>query len=110
MEHLAENPMHANSPLQSDARDPELPPPLLILTELNPMAIIEGVMLDDGFKADDEVVSCGQMRETCPHCTSTHLQLVLRQKAVKLAHLFCPNCTRCYHASYEDGSPALALP
>ncbi len=109
MEHLANTTNSTRTIAASDARDPELPPPVLVLTELNPAAIIEGVVLDDGFKAADEVISCGQMRETCPHCVNTHLQLVLRQKSVKLAHLFCPSCTRCYHASYEDGSPALAL-
>lgn len=86
-----------------------LPPPQLLLTELNPADIIVGVMLEDGFAPEEEVRSCGTMRETCPHCTGSHLQMVLRQKAVKLAHLFCPQCTRCYHACYEDGSPALAL-
>lgn len=109
MEHLATPSVAKPMQHMSDARDPALPQPVLILTELNPVAIIEGVMLDDGFKAEEEVISCGQMRETCPHCHDTHLQLVLRQKAVKLSHLFCPNCTRCYHAAYEDGSPALAL-
>ncbi len=93
----------------AEQRDADLMPPVLVLAELNPASIIEGVMLDDGFKPDEEVMTCGAMRETCPHCPEQHLQLVLRQRTVKVAHLFCPHCTRCYHASYQDGSPALSL-
>lgn len=96
-------------PTVESAENRNLAPPLLILTELDPAVIIEGKMLDDGFLAEGDIITCGTMRETCPHCTDVHLQLVLRQKTVKVAHLFCPQCTRCYHASYEDGSPALAL-
>ncbi|WP_338848151.1 hypothetical protein V8J88_04845 [Massilia sp. W12] len=93
----------------ADMRNPDLMPPVLVLTELNPANIIEGVMRDDGFQTEDEIQTCGAMRETCPYCEDQHLLLVLRQRSVKVAHLFCPQCTRCYHASYQDGSPALAL-
>ena len=106
MEHIAS--AHENHAVhQPDLR--ELSPPVLILTELNPLNIIEGELRADGFHPEEEITTCGAMRETCQFCEDQHLQLVLRQKAVKVAHLFCPQCTRCYHASYQDGSPALAL-
>lgn len=108
MEHSATN-LAGASHRKHEQRNPELSAPLLVLTELNPASIIEGVMLENGLQTEDEIATCGAMRETCLHCEGQHLQLVLRQKAVKVAHLFCPQCTRCYHASYQDGSPALVL-
>ena len=47
-------------------------------------------------------------QEPCPICEEGHLQLVLRQKNVRVAHLFCIECTRCFGAFLPDGSPALA--
>lgn len=97
------------NPVPQDMRNQGLTPPTLILTELNPLNIIEGQLTEEGLLATEEITTCGAMRETCPFCEDEHLQLVLRQKAVKVAHLFCKKCTRCFHASYQDGSPALAL-
>ncbi len=83
-------------------------PPVLTLMELDPALVIDGQRVEEGFLAPDPGLS-GAMRETCPACGDVHLQLVLRQRQVKLAHLFCPQCTRCFDARYPDGSPALTL-
>ena len=83
-------------------------PPVLTLLELDPALVIDGQRVDAGLLAPDPGMF-GAMRETCPFCEDVHLQLVLRQHQVKLAHLFCPQCTRCFDARYADGSPALSL-
>jgi len=87
-----------------DQRGPE---PVLFLVELDPQRVVDGVRYDENYLADD-VMACGTMRETCPICEEGHLQLVLRQKNVRVAHLFCIECTRCFGAFLPDGSPALA--
>lgn len=81
---------------------------LLTLIGLSPSAVVDGVRLQDGYMAND-ICFAGEMREICPVCYDTHLQLVLRQKFVKRSHMFCPQCTRCFDACYADGSTALAL-
>ena len=81
---------------------------LLTLIGLNPSAVVDGVQVPGGYLAS-EVTFAGPMREVCPVCYDTHLQLVLRQKFVKRPHMFCPQCTRCFDACYADGSTALAL-
>ncbi len=78
----------------------------LYLVQLDPQAVVDGVRYDDTYLAD-EIRTCGTMRETCPVCAEGHLQLVLRQKNVRVPHLFCLECTRCFGAFLEDGSPAL---
>lgn len=83
-------------------------PPMLTLMELDPTLVLDGKRVEQGFLAPDPGLF-GAMRETCPSCGDVHLQLVLRQQQVKLAHLFCPQCTRCFDARYPDGSPALTL-
>lgn len=92
-----------------DKRNDSEPQPILLLLELNPIAVVEGVRLeDDGYRTDD-INTYGAMRETCPGCDSAHLQLVLKQTNVRRAHVFCPQCTRCFDALYEDGTSALTL-
>jgi hypothetical protein len=81
---------------------------MLTLLELDPARVIEGERTGEGYLAPDPNMF-GAMRETCPVCQDVNLQLILRQDRVKLAHLFCPQCTRCYDARYPDGSPALSL-
>ena len=82
--------------------------PTLFLLELDPADVVDGVRLDYGYVSED-ISTCGTMRETCPACGGAHLQLVLRQKNVRLAHLFCQSCTRCFDARLADGSPALSI-
>jgi hypothetical protein len=78
----------------------------LCLVQLDPQSVIDGVRYDDSYLAD-EIRTCGTMRETCPVCGEGQLQLVLRQRNVRVAHLFCLECTRCFGAFLEDGRPAL---
>ena len=78
----------------------------LVLSELNPLAVIE--------QPDDEsipldLLTFGSVREICPKCQQTHLKLVLRQSSVRVAHLFCADCTSCFDAHYTDGAPALTI-
>ena len=81
-------------------------PAQLYLVQLDPQTVVDGVRYDDTYLADD-IRTCGTMRETCPVCEEGHLQLVLRQKNVRMAHLFCLECTRCFGAFLPDGTPAL---
>jgi hypothetical protein len=87
-------------------RNPEVKMPPLTLKELDPLAVVVGARCDDVYVAED-VLTQGDMRETCPVCTGLHLKLVLRQHDVRVAHLFCAQCTRCYDACFADGSSAL---
>jgi hypothetical protein len=82
--------------------------PVLTLIELNPSTITEGKRVGNGYQTPDTTTT-GAMRETCPVCKDVNLQLVLRQEHVKIAHLFCTKCTRCYDARYPDGSCALSI-
>ncbi|MEB0032277.1 hypothetical protein QN372_16080 [Undibacterium sp. RTI2.1] len=82
--------------------------PFFTLIEIDPRDVIDGVMLEQGYLSDD-AQSSGTMREVCPHCNGVALQLILRFRHVKRAHLFCDCCTRCYDALYPDGSSALVL-
>lgn len=83
-------------------------PALLTLVELEPPMVADGVWLHEYYVSGDITFS-GEMRERCPECEGVHLQLVLRQDFVKRAHMFCPECTRCFDARYPDGSAALSL-
>ncbi|MEO8119187.1 MAG: hypothetical protein ABI606_07675 [Rhodoferax sp.] len=76
------------------------------LIELDPRQVVKGVEVADGIVAED-VMPVGQMRENCPHCIDSPLQLVLRANNVIRSHLFCEQCTRCFDALYPDGSSAL---
>lgn len=78
----------------------------LVLSELNPSVVV------DRLDADGQpihVLTFGSIREACPKCRGSHLKLVLRQSAVRVAHLFCANCTTCYDAHYANGTPALTI-
>jgi hypothetical protein len=68
-------------------------------------------VIDAAAEADAPVdlISFGQVRETCPKCETVHLSLILRQKMVRREHLFCAECGRCFSARYPDGSCALSL-
>jgi hypothetical protein len=77
----------------------------LILSELDPDAVVdasggEGVPLN--------LITFGSVREVCPRCRH-HLKLVLRQSQVRMAHLLCPECDRCFDAHYANGAPALTI-
>ena len=96
-----------NQTLEQERREHQ-PPPLLALVELDPRIVIDGERVSQGYQAQD-ARTFGAMREVCPECQDVNLQLVLRQERVKMAHLFCPQCTRCYSATYPDGSCALSL-
>jgi hypothetical protein len=81
--------------------------PGLMLKDLDPAAVVDSA--PPGYSAVTEDIStAGVMRETCPICNQAHLQLVPRQKNVRVAHLFCPHCSRCFDACFPDGSSALA--
>jgi len=78
----------------------------LVLSELNPHMVVDHV--------DDEgqplhVLTFGSVREFCPKCRTGHLKLVLRQSSVRIAHLFCADCTSCFDAHYQNGTPALTI-
>ena len=78
----------------------------LVLSELNPRMVVDHV--------DDEgqplhVLTFGSVREFCPKCQNGHLKLVLRQSSVRIAHLFCADCTSCFDAQYPNGTPALTI-
>lgn len=78
----------------------------LILSELNPLAVVDEV---DDASVPLNLLTFGSVREICPKCQHTHLKLVLRQGSVRMAHLFCADCESCFDARYADGAPALTL-
>jgi hypothetical protein len=95
----------SGQPAASRRRRPA-PEENLVLSELNPHAVIDHV--DDDHSAI-HVLTFGSVRELCPKCRGSHLKLVLRQSAVRVAHLFCADCTSCYDAHYANGAPALTI-
>ena len=78
----------------------------LILTELNPLQVVDS-MAEDGRPL--ELLTFGSVREVCPKCQRGCLKLVLRQSSVRVAHLFCADCASCYDARYPDGASALTI-
>lgn len=78
----------------------------LVLSELNPLAVIDH--LDDD-SVPLNLLTFGSVREICPKCQHTHLKLVLRQNSVRMAHLFCADCESCFDAHYTNGAPALTI-
>lgn len=91
-----------------DKRQHETVASPFFLRELDRSAIIDNMLIDKKYLCE-EIRSAGDMREICPECKDVHLQLVLRQKNVRLAHLFCGKCFRCFDACYPDGCSALSL-
>lgn len=78
----------------------------LVLSELNPLVVIEQ---PDDASMPLNLLTFGSVREICPKCRQTHLKLVLRQSSVRVAHLFCADCTSCFDAHYKNGTPALTI-
>lgn len=78
----------------------------LVLSELAQDAVIDHLD-DDGSPV--ELITFGAVRETCPKCQQGHLKLVLRQRRVRLAHLFCADCLSCFDAHYPNGASALTV-
>ena len=78
----------------------------LMLSPLDPDAVIDHL---DGPGEPVELITFGTVRETCPNCPATHLKLVLRQRRVRVAHLFCAGCLGCFDAHYTNGTSALTI-
>lgn len=78
----------------------------LILSELDANAVIDHL---DSENDPIELITFGNVRETCPKCPRTHLKLVLRQRRVRVAHLFCAQCHSCFDAHYANGVSALTI-
>lgn len=79
----------------------------LVLSELDPDSVIDHLEPPD---AAIELITFGTVRETCPKCArASHLKLVLRQRRVRLAHLFCSDCLSCFDAHYTNGKSALTI-
>lgn len=97
---------HTHPPEQADYRRHHGAECDLILSELNPLAVID--QLDDD-SAPLSLLTFGSVRETCPKCQHTHLKLILRQDSVRMAHLFCADCESCFDAHYANGASALTI-
>lgn len=78
----------------------------LVLSELDPDAVIDHL---DSPDQPVELITFGTVRETCPKCRTSHLRLVLRQRRVRFAHLFCNQCLACFDAHYPNGAAALTI-
>jgi len=91
---------------QPDSRRQHETGDTLILSELNPRAVVDHL---DGDNVPLNLVTFGSVREICPKCRQTHLKLVLRQATVRIAHLFCADCESCFDAHYANGQPALTI-
>ncbi len=79
---------------------------MLVLSELHPDLVVDHLDPED---APIDLITFGTVRETCPKCRHTHLKLVLRQRQVRLAHLFCAECHACFDARYTNCAPALSI-
>jgi hypothetical protein len=82
------------------------PDDYLVLSELPPDAVVDDAG-SDGVPLN--LITFGSVREVCPRCKEEHLKLVLRQARVRMAHLLCPACDRCFDAHYANGAPALTI-
>lgn len=78
----------------------------LVLTELNPLAVVDHLDHDND---PLRLTTFGSVRETCPKCEHAHLRLILRQDNVRTAHLFCAECASCFDAHYPNGTSALTI-
>ena len=81
------------------------PDDTLFLSELTPATVVDH--LDD--QAPLKLITFGTVRESCPKCSHAQLKLVLRQSAVRTAHLFCAQCESCFDARYANGASALTI-
>jgi hypothetical protein len=106
VEHLYVVPGQPRQPHPAEGRRQHRPEDTLILTELNPAAVVDHL---DGENVPVFMTTVGNMRESCPKCQHTHLKLVLRQDCVRVEHLFCPACASCFDAHYADGVSALTI-
>ena len=79
------------------------------LFELDPREVVDGVLINNNILLAPDPTSVGTMRETCPYCAGTGLQLVLRRHHVKRTHLFCSHCTRCYDVLCTGGYSLLDI-
>ncbi|GGX50782.1 hypothetical protein [Undibacterium squillarum] len=103
------NPVYAASP-RSTYHGPERRQqysPAFILIELDPREVIDGEIIEGQYMTPD-TDAAGYMREHCPYCPESSLQLLLKYRHVRRTHLFCAHCTRCFDALHPDGSSALA--
>ena len=78
----------------------------LLLTEINAHTVIDHL---DGINGTVNLITFGTVREACPKCLHPHLTLILRQRNVRTAHLFCVECKGCFDAHYSSGAPALTI-
>ena len=105
-EHVLEEVVSSTNQVDPGRRHKHQLDETLILTELDPAKVVDH--LDDDNTAL-ELLTCGSVRETCPKCEQAHLQLILRQRQVRVAHLFCCECLACFDAHYKNGASALTI-
>lgn len=105
-EHLLEPALRERAHAAPGRRHPHGPDERLMLTEMDPDSVIDHLEPPDALI---ELITFGTVRETCPKCATPHLKLVLRQRRVRLAHLFCSECQGCYDAHYSNGKSALTV-
>ena len=105
-EHLLEPELRHCAQASPGRRHPGQQDQQLVLTGMDPQSVIDHLEPDDG---PVELITFGTVRETCPQCSHSHLKLVLRQRRVRLAHLFCSDCLSCYDAHYTSGKSALTI-
>lgn len=97
---------HASAPHPVHGRRQRHTDDSLLLNELNPHAVVDQPEDDH---APVNLTTFGVVRETCPKCMQAHLNLILRQRNVRVAHLFCAACHSCFDAHYADGACALTI-
>lgn len=105
-EHLLEPELHEETGHDDQRRHRHGAQDRLVLTALAPHAVIDHLDAED---SPVELITFGTVRETCPTCHQAHLKLVLRQRRVRLAHLFCAECQSCFDAHYANGASALTI-
>lgn len=105
-EHLLEPEVHEANTRTTQRRQRHGAQERLVLSELAADAVIDRLDIDD---SPVELITFGTVREACPSCHEAQLKLVLRQRRVRLAHLFCAGCQRCFDAHYANGASALTI-
>jgi len=105
-EHVLEEVVSRHHPDDAGRRHKHAVDETLRLSELDRGTVIDHL---DGDNTARELISCGLVRETCPKCGDAHLQLILRQRQVRVAHLFCCECQACFDAHYNNGASALTI-